>query len=145
VVSAKQWLSMTPQGFIARESSFHPKVAMDRLSAAAVADGMAILACIDHTAAAAKVGMDLRPTVLILGNPKAGTPIMQDVQTAAIDLPLKALVWQDAAGKTWIAYNDPMWIGNRHGVGAQTEPLLRGMADKLAKAVAAALGGAGVS
>ncbi|TRC75532.1 DUF302 domain-containing protein [Mesorhizobium sp. WSM4307] len=137
---------MTPQGFIARESSFDPTVTMDRLIAAAVADGMAILARIDHTAAAAKVGMDLRPTeVLILGNPRTGTPIMQDVQTAAIDLPLKALVWQDSAGKTWIAYNDPMWIGNRHGVGAHTEPLLRGMADKLAKAVAAASGGARVS
>ena len=117
---------------------------MDRLAAAAVTNGMAVLARIDHAAAAAQVGMDLRPTeVLIFGNPKAGTPIMQDTQTAAIDLPLKALVWQDAEGKTWIGYNDPRWIGVRHGVDGHLEPVLRAMADKLAiSSIAAASGGA---
>ncbi len=72
---------------------------------------MTILARIDHAAAAAKVGMTLRPTeVLIFGDPLAGTPLMQAAQTLGIDLPLKALVWQDDAGKTWVAYNDPTWL-----------------------------------
>jgi uncharacterized protein (DUF302 family) len=140
---AREVAGMTPKGFIARESGFDPKETMDRLAATVVSNGMAVLARIDHAAAAAQVGMDLRPTeVLIFGNPKAGTPIMQDMQTAAIDLPLKALAWQDAEGKNWIGYTDPMWIGEHHGVIEHMMLLLRGMADKLSNIVAAASGGA---
>ena len=63
--------------------------------------------------------MELRPTeVLIFGNAKGGTPLMQAEQTIGIDLPLKALVWQDAAGKTWLSYNDPAWLAQRHNVEA---------------------------
>jgi uncharacterized protein (DUF302 family) len=132
---------MSPQGFVKRESKFGPKETVDRLAETAVANGMAVVARIDHAAAAAQVGMDLRPTeVLIFGNPSAGTPIMQNMQTAAIDLPLKALVWQDGGGKTWIGYNDPVWIGERHGVDGHLEPVLRVMADKLATVAADASG-----
>ena len=74
-----------------------------------------VFARIDHAAGAASVGMALRPTeLLIFGNPKGGTPLMQDRQTAGIDLPVKALAWEDADGKTWLSYNDADWIAARH-------------------------------
>jgi uncharacterized protein (DUF302 family) len=85
--------------------------------AAVTRRGITVFARIDHAAAAASVGMELRPTeVLIFGNPQAGTPLMQAVQTMGIDLPARALVWQDGGGKTWLAYIDPQWLANRHGV-----------------------------
>jgi uncharacterized protein (DUF302 family) len=100
-------------------SAFDPNMTMNKLVSAVTAAGMTVLARIDHAAAAARVGLELRPTeVLIFGNPKSGTPLMQLSQTAGIDLPLKALVWQDESGKTWLAYNDPSWIAHRHGADA---------------------------
>ena len=90
---------------------------MDRLVAEIRAKGMNVFARIDHAAGAAEVGLKLRPTELILfGNALGGTPLMQSVQTVGIDLPLKVLVWQDAEAKTWISYNEPRWIAQRHGV-----------------------------
>ena len=110
---------MTADGLIACVSKFGPKETMDRLAAAVTSRGISIVAGIDHAAAAAAIGMELRPTeVLIFGNPRAGTPLMQAVQTVGIDLPLKALVWQDEGGTTRLAYNDPQWLAQRHGVGA---------------------------
>jgi uncharacterized protein (DUF302 family) len=107
---------MTPPGLITHPSQFGPAETMDRLAAAVAERGMAVLARIDHAAAAAKVGMQLLPTqVLIFGNPRAGTPLMEVAQTMGIDLPLRALVWQDEAGATWLGYNDPAWLGERHG------------------------------
>lgn len=107
---------MMPDGLTTCASSFGPKETMERLTAAVTGHGMAILARIDHAAAAAAVGMALRPTeLLIFGNPRAGTPLMQARQTMGIDLPLKALVWQDEAGVTWLTYNDPTWLANRYG------------------------------
>ena len=92
---------------------------MNRLEAAVKAKGMTVFARIDHAAGAAAAGLSLRPTeVLIFGNAKGGTPLMQSVQTIGIDLPLKALVWQDASGKTWLSYNDPAWLAQRHGLTA---------------------------
>ncbi len=105
---------------------------MDRLAASVVRHGMTVFARIDHAAAAKDVGMTLDPTeVLIFGNPKGGTPLMQAAQTVGIDLPLKALVWQDDAGKTWIGYNDPRWLTRRHGVTGH-EPVLDAMTNALA-------------
>lgn len=124
---------MTLEGFTARISNFDPKETMDRLAAAVTKRGITILARIDHAAAAAKVGMKLRPTeVIIFGNPKAGTPLMQAAQTIGIDLPLRALVWQDEVGKTWLAYNDPTWLAKRHNAPAETGPHLKTMATPLA-------------
>ncbi len=78
---------------------------------------MIAFAHIDHAAGAAAVGLSLRPTeLLIFGNARGGTPLMELVQTTGIDLPLKALVWQDASGVTWLSYNNPNWIAKRHGV-----------------------------
>jgi uncharacterized protein (DUF302 family) len=124
---------MTSSGLVTCISKFGPKETMDRLAAAVTTRGISIMARIDHAAAAAEIGMELRPTeVLIFGNPRAGTPLMQAVQTVGIDLPLKALVWQDEGGTTWLAYNDPQWLAQRHGVGARLDRPLRVMADALA-------------
>ena len=117
-----------PDGFTTWQSAHGPKETMDRLTAAVTKRGMAVLARIDHAAAAATVGLALRPTeVLIFGNPRAGTPLMQAVQTIGIDLPLKALVWQDAEGKTWLGYNEPGWLARRHGANAGAERVLDAM------------------
>jgi len=122
-----------PEGMTSRASRHGPKETMDRLAAAVTGRGMAILARIDHAAAAAKVGMALRPTeVLIFGNAKAGTPLMQAAETMGIDLPLRALVWQDEAGKAWLAYNDPTWLAARHGVERGSGAILGAMTVALA-------------
>jgi uncharacterized protein (DUF302 family) len=124
---------MTPQGLTTRPSDYDPKETMDRLAAAVTKRGAAILARVDHAAAAAAVGLTLRPTeVLIFGNPRAGTPLMQAAQTIGIDLPLRALVWRDEAGRTWLGYNDPAWLARRHGADAGHEQPLRAMTDFLA-------------
>jgi uncharacterized protein (DUF302 family) len=105
------------EGLTTIPSSLGPKETMDRLVAEIRAKGMNVFARIDHAAGAAEVGLTLRPTELIIfGNARAGTPPMQSVQTVGIDLPLKVLVWEDAAGKTWLSYNEPSWIARRHGV-----------------------------
>jgi len=105
------------EGLISISSRFGSKETMDRLEAAIRAKGMNMFARIDHAAGAAAVGLTLRPTELIIfGNACGGTPLMQSAQTVGIDLPLKALVWEDEVGKTWISYNEPGWIAQRHGV-----------------------------
>ena len=88
---------------------------MDRLEAAVRARGFRVFARIDHAAGAASVGRSLRPTqLLVFGNPAGGTPLMEKAQTIDIDMPLKALVYEDAAGRAWIAFNDPAHLAARH-------------------------------
>jgi len=119
---------MTTPGLTTIPSSFGPKETMHRLETAVQAKGMTVFARIDHAAGATAVGQSLRPTeVLIFGNAKAGTPLMNSVQTIGLDLPLKALVWQDATGKTWLSYNDPAWLAQRHGIGPETQPMVGNM------------------
>ena len=131
--STKRTLAMTPKGLTICSSSFGPADTMNRLAAAVTGRGMAILARIDHASAAAKVGLELRPTeVLMFGNPRAGTPLMQSAQTIGIDLPLKALVWQDQEGRTWLAYDDPSWLAERHGADTGTDQVLSAMTEVLA-------------
>jgi uncharacterized protein (DUF302 family) len=90
---------------------------MDRLEAELRAQKVNIFARIDHAAGAHEAGLELRPTeVIIFGNARGGTPLMQLNQTAGIDLPLKVLVWQDAEQNTWISHNEPSWIALRHGL-----------------------------
>lgn len=104
---------------------------MDRLEAEIRASGLTIFARIDHAAGANDVGLILRPTeVIIFGNTRGGTPLMQSAQTVGIDLPLKAVVWEDASAKTWISYNEPGWIAQRHGV-ADAQTVVNKMADLL--------------
>src|SRR4029077_20696350 len=126
------------EGLTTIPSSFDPTETMDRLEAEVVAKGMKIFARIDHAVGAAEVGLTLRPTELIIfGNARGGTPLMQSVQTTGIDLPLKALVWQNSVGKTWISYNEPNWIAQRHGI-ANAEPVVAKMADLLSAICTAA-------
>jgi uncharacterized protein (DUF302 family) len=113
---------MATDGLLTIRSSYGPKDTMQRLETAVKAKGMTVFAHIDHTAGAAEVGLSVRPTdLLIFGNAKGGTPLMQSSQTVGIDLPLKALVWQDAEGNTWLSYNDPAWVAKRHGLGHEVE------------------------
>jgi uncharacterized protein (DUF302 family) len=119
------------EGLTTIPSSLGPKETMDRLVAEISAKGMSVFARIDHAAGAAQVGLMLRPTELIIfGNARGGTPLMQSAQTVGIDLPLKALVWQDAAGKTWLSFNEPSWMVQRHHV-ANAESIVNKMADLL--------------
>jgi uncharacterized protein (DUF302 family) len=107
---------MSENGLTTLASIHSAKETMDRLEADVKAKGLTVFARIDHAAAAKAVGLTLRPTeLLIFGNAKGGTPLMQALQTTGIDLPLKALVWQDPGGKVWLSYNEPAWIAQRHG------------------------------
>ncbi len=108
---------MTADGLTTTLSSFGPKETMDRLEAEIKAKGMTVFARVDHAAGAGEAGLPLRPTeLLIFGSAKAGTPLMQANQAVGIDLPLKALVHEDAAGKVWLSCNDPHWLATRHGL-----------------------------
>ena len=109
---------------------------MSRLEAEVRAKGLTVFARIDHAAGAAGAGLSLGPTeLLIFGNAKGGTPLMQALQTVGIDLPLKALVWQDASGTTWLSYNDPHWLAQRHGLDDATRAAIEAMSGAL-KAIA---------
>jgi uncharacterized protein (DUF302 family) len=105
------------EGLTTEPSDFSPDETIARLVKEIVANGMKVFSRINHAALAAEMGMTLRPTeVIVFGNPRGGTPLMQACQTIGIDLPLKALVWQDASGKTWLSYNEPSWLAKRHNV-----------------------------
>lgn len=122
-------------GLIAVKSSHSAKNTMDRFAELVKTRGLNVFARIDHAAGAAKIGKSLRPTeVLIFGNPQGGTPFMECAQTVGIDLPLKALVWEDASSQVWLAYNDPAFLAKRHGVAecpvvANLRQALAGMAE----------------
>jgi uncharacterized protein (DUF302 family) len=104
-------------GVISLKSPHDVQTTADRLAAALNAKGMTLFNRIDHAAAAAAIGAELRPTqLLIFGNPKVGSPLMQCRQTVAIDLPQKALIWQDESGQTWLGYNDPRYLASRHAI-----------------------------
>jgi uncharacterized protein (DUF302 family) len=125
-------LAMAADGLTSLQSPYGAKKTMDRLEAEVKARGMTVFARIDHAAGAAAVGPTLRPTeVLIFGAARAGTPLMQADQTIGIDLPLKALVYEDASGKAWLAINDPRWIARRHGLGAAAAASVDAMAGAL--------------
>jgi uncharacterized protein (DUF302 family) len=124
--------AMAADGLITIKSSFGPEDTMKQLEAEVKAKGLTVFAHVDHAAGAAAVGMTLRPTdLLILGNAKGGTPLMQQAQTIGIDLPLKALVWQDEQGATWLSYNDPSYLARRHGVGEPAKAAIAAMTEAL--------------
>jgi len=105
----------------------------DRLEAALAARGITLFARVDHAAGAAAAGLTLRPTILLVfGDAKVGTPLMQAEQTIGIDLPLKMLVWQDAAGSSWLTYTEPAELARRHGVDPATQPTVAAMSKGLA-------------
>jgi uncharacterized protein (DUF302 family) len=124
--------AMAADGLTTVRSNYGPKETMDRLAAVVKAKGLTVFARIDHAAGAAEVGLSLRPTeLMIFGNARGGTPLMQSNQTVGIDLPLKALIWQDASGDTWLSYNDPSWIAKRHGLGHETAATVNAMSAAL--------------
>ena len=103
-------------GLIEVKSANSVKETITRFEATAKERGLMIFARIDHAAGAQKIGKTLRPTeLLIFGNPQGGTPLMECAQSAGIDLPLKALAWEDASGQVWLGYNDPQYLAARHG------------------------------
>lgn len=123
-------------GLITAKSPYGPKETSDRLQAELAKRNLTIFARIDHAAGAARIGQALRPTeVVIFGNPQGGTPFMTCAQSVGIDLPLKALVWEDAAGQTWLGYNDPAYLAQRHG--AAQCPVVDGLRKALAGIVEA--------
>jgi uncharacterized protein (DUF302 family) len=123
---------MAADGLITALSNFGAKDTMDRLEAEVRAKGNTVFARIDHAAGAAEAGLPLRPTeLLIFGNARAGTPLMQADQAVGVDLPLKALVYEDADGKVWLTCNDPRWLARRHGLGAALAPAVNAMAEAL--------------
>jgi uncharacterized protein (DUF302 family) len=128
--------NMQTAGFIQIASRYSVNETVDRLKTALPAKGMQVFALIDHSGEAENVGLKMRPTkLLIFGSPKGGTPLMVAAPSLAIDLPLKALVWEDDAGKVWLAYNSPEYLQQRHGVPAELIKNIAGVGAVLQKAV----------
>lgn len=104
-------------GVTKRESRYSVPQTLDRLESILKERGITVFARIDHTGEAAKVGLELKPTqLLVFGNPRAGTPLMVAQPTMAIDLPMKVLAWQDAAGKVWVGFNSADYMQKRYGL-----------------------------
>ena len=124
--------SLGADGLTAIKSPHSVKDTIDRFESAAKSRGLNIFARINHAAGAQKIGKNLRPTeLLIFGNPKGGTPLMECAQSAGIDLPLKALAWQDAGGQVWLGYNDPSYLAKRHDAG-ECAPVVQNLTKALA-------------
>jgi uncharacterized protein (DUF302 family) len=108
--------ALAADGVNTLKSPYSAVETMNRFESNAKQRGLTVFARVDHAAGAARVGKTLRPTeVLIFGNPTGGTPLMECAQSAGIDLPLKALVWEDGQGQVWLGTNDPGWLARRHG------------------------------
>lgn len=126
----------TQNGLVHLSSRHSVEETMQRLEALLSERGITIFARIDHSGEAAKVGLSMRPTkLLIFGSPKGGTPLMQAAPSLAIDLPLKALFWQDADRKVWLSYNDPSYLQQRHNFPAELLPNIAGVSTLFGKAV----------
>ncbi len=110
-------MAFADNGLISIKSSHDVQRTADRLENTLREKGMTVFIRINHAEGAQKVGKKLRPTELVVfGNPKVGTPLMQCSQSVAIDLPQKALIWEDEAGHVWLSYNDPKYLAKRHGI-----------------------------
>lgn len=104
-------------GLVIVKSSHDVKATADKLETVLKKQGMTVMARVNHQQGAEKAGLELPPTeVVIFGNPKVGTPLMQCAQSVAIDLPQKALIWEDAEGEVWLGYNDPQYLKARHAI-----------------------------
>ena len=124
---------MSSNGLVTVASRFSVRETIDRLAAAATSAGLHVFARIDHAANAVQADLELRPTeLLIFGNPKGGTPLMQDKQTAGIDLPVKALAWEDEEGTVWLTYNEAKWLASRHELGNRSEDAVEAIEKGLA-------------
>src|SRR5271157_1642587 len=130
-------MSVNAQNGLVNLASKHSvQETMQRLEELLDERGITIFARVDHSGEAAKIGLAMRPTkLLIFGSPKGGTPLMQAAPTVAIDLPLKALFWEDAGGKAWLTYNDPGYLQRRHGFPAELLPNIAAVNALFSKAV----------
>lgn len=127
-----------PAGLTTIPSAHDVATTADKLVTVLESKGITVFARIDHAAGAAGVGLELPPTELVIfGNPKLGTRLMQCADTAGIDLPLKALIWQDGEGKVWLGYNSMEYLDQRHGLG-DCQPVLEKMSGVLANLTKAA-------
>ncbi len=126
IVTISAGTSQVPEaGLVTRESPYDIAGTMTRLEQALDAGGFTVVATVDHSANADSAGLTLPPTYLVIfGNPQAGTPLMQQSRTIAIDLPQKMLVWEDA-GTVYVAYNDPAYLAERHGLDAQSKGIMK--------------------
>ncbi len=125
--------AMAGNGVITIKSSNSVKKTIDILESTLTKKGIAIIARLDHRANGARVNEDLRPTIiLIFGNPRMGTPLMRENQTIGIDLPMKALAWEDEKGDVWLSYNDPSYLAKRHSI-KNNDPIIKKMSGALAK------------
>lgn len=125
--------ALAHSGLIVKPSAHGVTETLDRLEAVLKKKGVTVFARVDHAAGAKKAGLALAPTqVLIFGNPKLGTPLMQSNRAIGIDLPLKVLAWKDGNGKVWLAYNDPAYLAKRHAI-ADRGPVFAKMAKILGK------------
>jgi uncharacterized protein (DUF302 family) len=107
----------TDNGIVSKPSNHSVDETVEKLKAILQAKGVTLFALIDHSGEAAKAGLKMPATkLLIFGNPKGGTPVMLAAPTSAIDLPLKILIWEDAAQKVWLSYNSPAYLQQRHGI-----------------------------
>jgi uncharacterized protein (DUF302 family) len=107
----------TNDGIVDKPSSHSVEETVEKLKGMLQSKGVTLFATVDHSGEAAKVGMQMPPTkLLIFGSPKAGTPLMLATPSIAIDLPLKILIWEDAQGKVWVSYNSPSYLQQRHGI-----------------------------
>jgi uncharacterized protein (DUF302 family) len=128
---------MHSYGLITVASRFSVGETLDQLTTAIIAAGLIVFARIDHGGNAKAVGMQLRPTeLLIFGHPTGGTPLMQDRQTVGIDLPVKALAWEDETGNVWLTYNEASWLAARHGLGDNSEHAITDIKEGMTKLVA---------
>jgi len=113
----KNMTTSKEQGIVNLPSRSSVALTAQRLADMIESRGMTVFAKIDQREAAIAVGLDMKPMVLLVfGSPKAGTPLMQKYTSLALDLPLKALVWEDEAGRAWISYNSPEYLMRRHGM-----------------------------
>lgn len=118
--------ALADQGMVVSQSEHSVSDTADQLVSALESKGMTVFKRVDHSEGAKGAGLELRPTeVVIFGNPKVGTPLMQCSQSVAIDLPQKMLIWQDEAGDVWLAYNDPGYLAERHNIEGCDEVLAK--------------------
>ena len=118
----------TEHGMVHLKSARSVEQTLLRLKDVVKAWGISLVAEVDHSGAAATVGLTMHPTeLLIFGDPKSGTPVMVACPTLALDLPLKALVWEDADGQVWLSYNSPAYLQERHGIPEDLMPKMAGI------------------
>lgn len=129
-------MSPNPNGLIDVPSGFSVNETLAKFQAVLIAANLTIFAMVDHSGEAEKVGMHMKPTKLVIfGNPKGGTPVMLAAPSAAIDLPLKVLIWEDARGKVWCTYNSPEYLQQRHGVPMELVKNISGVGALVQKAL----------